>query len=204
MTDNAQIIAAQADGTAVSAIPATNSEDFLSRYREYYKFATTIATSNLIPESYKGKPDDCMIAVDMAARMGVPFLTVMQNLYVVKGKPSWSGQACKMLVENCGKFRAGSVRPVYFGEKDTDSRGCRLDAVWKDTGEKIEGPDVTIGTAKKEGWYNKPGSKWQTIPEQMLAYRAATFFARIYCPEALMGVQSADEVEHIQGTRNQS
>lgn len=35
------------------------------------------------------------------------------------------------------------------------------------------------------------------MPEQMLAYRAAAFFARVYCPEALMGVQLVDEVIDI-------
>lgn len=47
--------------------------------------------------------------------------------------------------------------------------------------------------AVKEGWYGKNGSKWQTMPEQMLRYRAASFFGRVYAPELLMGLRSAEE-----------
>lgn len=126
--------------------------------------------------------------------MGVSPIMVMQNLYVVKGKPSWSGQACKALIEGCGKFRYGSVRPVYFGEKSTDSRGCYLSAQWADTGEKVEGPEVTIKMARAEGWLSK-NPKWTNMPELMLAYRASAFFARIYCPELLMGVHVEGEIE---------
>ena len=49
--------------------------------------------------------------------------------------------------------------------------------------------------AKAEGWtFN---SKWRNMPEQMLAYRAAAFFARIHCPEALMGAQTVEEVQDV-------
>ena len=46
---------------------------------------------------------------------------------------------------------------------------------------------------------NKNGSKWKTMPEQMLKYRAAAFFARTECPEVLMGFQTAEETEDVYG-----
>ena len=51
--------------------------------------------------------------------------------------------------------------------------------------------------AKKEGWFNKSGSKWQTMPEQMLRYRAAAFWQRVYCPEISMGFMTTEEAEDI-------
>jgi hypothetical protein len=51
--------------------------------------------------------------------------------------------------------------------------------------------------AKLEGWLDKPGSKWKTMPELMLKYRAAAFFGRLYAPEIMMGLYSADEVVDI-------
>jgi hypothetical protein len=51
--------------------------------------------------------------------------------------------------------------------------------------------------AKAEGWIDKNGSKWKTMPEQMLMYRAATFFCRVFCPEVLAGVQTSDEITDI-------
>ena len=120
--------------------------------------------------------------------MGVTPLMVMQNLYVVKGKPSWSGQACMSFI----KAKYGDAAPIYTGERGTDSRGCYV-RVRTPEGEIIEGTEVTIGMAKAEGWMNN--SKWKNMPELMLAYRAAAFFARVYCPEILMGVQVEGEVE---------
>ena len=159
------------------------------------------ASSNLVPENYRNKPMDCTIAVDMANRMGVSPMMVMQNLYVVKGKPTWSGQACMSMIRGSKEFK--NVRPVYTGERNTDTWGCYIQAEYRDTGEKIKGTEVTIAMAKQEGWYSKKDkygnetSKWQSIPEQMLAYRAAAFFARVYIPNSLMGVYVEGESEDI-------
>lgn len=161
---------------------------FIESFRECYNLAKVFAKSSLVPQQYQGKTEDCAIAVDMAERMGVTPLMVMQNLYVVKGKPSWSGQACMSFI----KAKYGDAMPIYTGERGTDSRGCYV-RVRTPEGEIIEGTEVTIAMAKAEGWMNN--SKWKNMPEQMLAYRAASFFARVYCPEILMGVQVEGEVE---------
>ena len=189
-----QVISAQ-NNTVAERIqqPATN---IVADFSRAYKLAQVISTADIIPDNYKNKAADCAIAIDMADRMGVSPMMVMQNLYVVKGKPSWSGQACKALIEGCGKFKPGSIRPVYFGDKGTDSRGCYLSARWADTGDKVEGPEVTLKMARAEGWISK-NPKWTNMPELMLAYRASTFFARVYCPEVLMRVHVEGENEDI-------
>lgn len=164
---------------------------FVESFRNNFKVAQYLSHSNLIPQQYQGKTEDCAIAVDMADRMGVSPLMVMQSLYVVKGKPSWSGQACMSFI----KAKYGEAEPVYTGERGTDSRGCYIRAV-KSDGEVIEGTEVTIKMAKAEGWTSN--KKWINMPELMLAYRAAAFFARVYCPEILMGVAVEGEVEDMQ------
>lgn len=150
--------------------------------------ATAMANlpDGMIPKNYAGNVGACAIACDMAQRMGVSYLFVMQNLYVVQGQPTWSGKSCKALIDNSGEF-AGRTRYRMEGEEGTDSWGCRLIGVDKLTGEKVEGPKVTIKMAKDAGWFSKPGSYWQKIPEMMLKYRAAAYFARAECPEVLMG-----------------
>lgn len=164
---------------------------FVESFRNNFKVAQYLSHSNLIPQQYQGKTEDCAIAVDMADRMGVSPLMVMQSLYVVKGKPSWSEQACMSFI----KAKYGEAEPVYTGERGTDSRGCYIRAV-KSDGEVIEGTEVTIKMAKAEGWTSN--KKWINMPELMLAYRAAAFFARVYCPEILMGVAVEGEVEDMQ------
>lgn len=177
--------------------PFADNESF----QKIFDIGKMFASSQLVPQNYQGKAMDCTIAVDMANRMGVSPMMVMQNLYVVKGKPTWSGQACMSMIRANNEFR--NVRPRYVGEYGTDSWGCRIEAEYCDTGEKVVGTTVTIGMAKSEGWYSKKDkygnetSKWQTIPEQMLAYRAAAFFARVHIPNALMGVYVEGESDDI-------
>lgn len=161
------------------------------------RIADRYANSSMVPDTYKGKPDNCFVAVELASRMDVSPVLVMQNLYIVQGKPSWAGQACKALIDGCGKFRDSDY--VLTGNRGDDTWGCYLQAVKVSTGKLVKGTEVTIKMAKDEGWYGKNGSKWKTMPEQMLKYRAAAFFARTECPEALMGFQTAEEVEDVRG-----
>lgn len=165
------------------------------QFNQMLRAAQMLSQTTIIPQSYQGKPQDCFIAVDMATRMNVSPMVVMQNMYVVKGKPSWAGQACTMLINSCGKFR--DVKHIYTGAKGTDNRGCYVEAVRVSDGETVQGVEVTVSMAKAEGWTSNP--KWRNMPDLMLAYRASAFFARVYCPEALMGVQTYEEVEDIRG-----
>ncbi|WP_151984713.1 recombinase RecT, partial [Acinetobacter radioresistens] len=70
---------------------------------------------------------------------------------------------------------------------------CKAWAIETATGERLESAEISMEMAVKEGWYQKNGSKWQTMPEQMLRYRAASFFGRIYAPEVLMGIRTQEE-----------
>ena len=168
-----------------------------AQFNQLLRAANMLSQTNIIPEAYRGKPADCFVAAEMASRMGVSPMVVMQNMYVVKGKPSWAGQACTMLINSCGKFK--DVKHIYTGEKGTDNRGCHVTATRISDGEQINGVEVTMQMAKAEGWTSNP--KWRNMPELMLAYRASAFFARVYCPEALMGVQTAEEIYDVEAAQ---
>lgn len=168
------------------------------QFNQLLRAADMLSKTTMVPQSYQGKPQDCFLALEIAGRMGLSPLAVMQNMYMVKGKPSWAGQACMMLINSCGKFR--DVRPVYTGAKGKDDRGCYIQAVRINDGEVVQGTEVTLKMAAAEGWATN--SKWRNMPEQMLAYRAASFFARVYCPEALMGAQTVEEVEDVSSARS--
>lgn len=155
------------------------------------RVANMLAQSSMIPEKYMNKPCDCFIACDLGNRMNLSPLVVMQNLSIVHGVPSWSGSSCYALIENCGKFHAPDY--VMVGEPGTASWGCYLKAKRKSDGNEVNGTTITMAMAQAEGWIRNP--KWKSMPEQMLKYRAAAFFARAYCPEALMGLQTSEEVE---------
>jgi hypothetical protein len=114
-------------------------------------------------------------------------------LNIIHGKPSWSSTYVIGAINSSGLF--DRLRFELTGEGD--KRQCVAYAKEKATGEILKGPAVTIVMAKAEGWFQKSGSKWQTMPELMLQYRAASFFGRLYVPDLLMGMQSEDEIRDV-------
>lgn len=162
------------------------------------KAAKVLAQSDLVPEgTYKGKPANCLIALDMANRMGMSPLNVMQNLYIVKGKPGWSGQFCIAATNASGKFTP--LEFVQLLNDDGSTKGYYAQATNIVTGKICTGAPVTWDMVKSEGWFDKPGSKWKTMPDQMFRYRAAAFFVRTFCPEVLNGLQTVEELKDVRG-----
>lgn len=186
---------ATTDGVTALVNPYGSKEAF----NELYVMAQSMAKSDLIPEAYKGKVANIMLAIDTANRMGVNPLFVMEQMSIVRGKRSWSGQACSTLVNNYPKFK--NVQLHYIGKEGTDEWGAYVTAVRKDTGETVKGTTVTMKMAKGEGWTSN--TKWQNMPEQMLGYRAYTFFARLHCADALNGFMTEGEVEDAFGEQKQ-
>lgn len=166
----------------------------ISNFEAAQRMVKPLTTSQLIPLAYKGRVDDCLIALEMAQRIGASPLAVLQNLYIVHGKPAWSSQFLIATINASGKF--SPLRYKMVGTAGKDSYGCFAWAV-DAAGEKLEGPTVTIKMANDEGWMTKNGSKWKTMPELMLRYRAATLFARLYAPELMMGIKTDDEIIDI-------
>lgn len=156
------------------------------------------ASSALVPNQFRGPQNigNTCIALEMAFRMQASPMMVFQNMYMVQGKPAWSTQFLIACFNQCGRFSA--LRYEFEGKEGTDSWGCRASATELATGDKITGTLVTIGIAKKEGWFGKGGSKWQTMPEQMLRYRAAAWFIRSVAPEVAMGMYTADELRDVE------
>lgn len=182
---------AEATTNALAEVTLTKHMDL----EKMLEMSTMLSKSTIIPQTYRNYPENVFVAMEMAQRMDVPLMMVMQNLYVIQGKPSWSGASMGAMVMANPNFT--NVELKYVGTPNTDSWGAYVTAINKKTGNELRGATVTITTAKKEGWYQKSGSKWQTIPELMLAYRAYSWFARVYMPQAMMGLNSVEEVEDI-------
>ena len=159
------------------------------------RVATALSKSTLIPKDYQNNLPNCLVALNMATRLDADPLMVMQNLYVVHGRPAWSSQFLIATANKSGKF--SPLRYRFTGTKGKDDCGCVCSAVERETGEVLEGTEITIAMAKAEGWHSKNGSKWQTMPEQMLRYRAAAFFVRCYAPELSLGLSTREEVDDI-------
>jgi len=163
-----------------------------------YKNAAVLAKSDFVPDAYRNRPENVLLAMDMASRTGFSLMQIMQNLAIIRGKPSWSGSFCMNAIKACGKY--DQVKYVMLGENPSDrSFGVYVQAIDRATGETIRGVTVNWDMVKAEGWDSKPGSKWKTMPELMFKYRAAAFFARTECPEVLQGVRDEYEQRDISG-----
>jgi hypothetical protein len=166
------------------------------------RMAKSLAESDIVPQAYKGKIANCLVALEIANRTRSSVLAVMQNLNMIHGKPSWSSQYVIAAINSCGRFEPLKFEMKRPGKKTVSGITfeeiiCEAVAIDKNTGEKVVGPPASIEIAIAEGWYQKAGSKWKTMPEVMVRYRAATFFGRLYCPEILLGMQSEDEARDV-------
>ena len=150
--------------------------------------AKIIATSSLVPKQYQGSPHDCFIAIQAAKTLGCDPMLFMQQTYVLHGKPAMSAKFQIALANQSQRIRGGLRWRVLDGDYICYAT-CAM------TGELLEGPIVNIQLAKAEGWTKN--SKYQTMPDLMLRYRAASFFISLYMPEATMGFASVEEIQDI-------
>jgi hypothetical protein len=162
---------------------------------------------------------NCAVALNMASRMGADPLLIMQNLHVIEGRPSWSSQFVIASINQCGRFSPlrfeltapGEEKEVdytyteWVDRRPVEKKGtlkvrhqeCIAWAIERETKQRIDGPTVSIQMALDEGWIQKKGSKWRTMQEIMLRYRCASMFGKLYAPELLMGLQTAEEISDI-------
>ncbi len=161
------------------------------------RMAIALAESTLVPQPYQKNVPNVLIAMELAARIGASVFAVMQNLDIIRGRPSWRATFLIATVNACGRFTP--LRFRWEGKKGTDEWGCRAVARDKADGEECIGALISIALAKTEGWYGKNDSKWKTMPEQMLIYRSAAFWTRAYAPELALGMQTSDEARDVYG-----
>lgn len=171
---------------------------------------------------------NCMVAIDMSIRIGASPLMVMQNMTVIYGKPSWASKFLIATVNSCGRFDSLQFK---FKDKGALGMVDYTDYVWNGrtktaVNKQFDGREihniecvaftspkgksdvvltssvVSIKMAVQEGWYTKNGSKWRTMPNQMLMYRAASMWTNVYAPELSMGIRTTEELQDIEDITN--
>lgn len=224
MTDQSTSQPAQAQAVAVIKPPpsarAISVFDDMESFENAQRIAGALASSNMVPPQYQGKEGvgNCLIAIDFAKRTNSSPLAVMQNLNVIEGRPSWSSPFIIAALNSCALFsplrfklepkgKEKVTYDVWSGPKgqrekktvteEIENVECTASATDLATGELLVGTTVSIKMAVAEGWYSRTGSKWKTMPQLMLQYRAAAFFGRIHASHVLMGMHTQDEAEDI-------
>lgn len=171
----------------------------VAQFETMQRMAQMYTKSTIVPDTYKNNIGNCVIALDMAMRMGCNPLMCMQNLYIVHGNPAFSSKFLIATINASGRF--SPLRYEFKGKEGTPAYGCRCvayESTDREHREPLYGDWITIEMAEKEGWMSKSGSKWKSMPSQMLRYRAAAFWQRVYCPEISMGLITKEEADDIQ------
>lgn len=155
------------------------------------QMAKALSESTVVPKEYQGNFANGLVAIEIAQRLQTSPLMVMQNLNIIQGRPSWSAQFLIASVNASGKY---DMELQFEEKRDTKGKpfSCQCWTVRK--GRRVDGIVIDMDMANAEGWVQKNGSKWKTMPQVMLRYRAASFFARMNCPELTLGFYSKEEV----------
>lgn len=204
------------------------------------RVCSLFANSELVPDMYKisdNNPKEkaianCMIAIEMAQRIGASPLMIMQNMVIIYGRPSWSSKFLVATVNTCGRFNPlqyrftekgmlgkvdyteyertwdktlyggkggykNAAKTVTFDGTKVMDIECIAFTTAKGSDKVLESSPISLRLAIQEGWYTKNGSKWRTMPKQMLMYRAASFWTNAYAPELSMGMKTEDEIRDI-------
>jgi hypothetical protein len=213
-------------GTVMQTVELKSQPLDLFGSKENFEFAARMAkaftSSSLVPKHYRGEDNlgSAMIAIDLANRLGMSPLMVMQNMAPIEGKPAWSSKFLIAAVNASGRFtplrfrfeRDAEPKDVEWIEYVWPERGqgnrpvptprvakgivderCTAYATDLRTGIELVGPTVSIVMAIQERWYFRNGSKWPTMRQLMLSYRSASFWAGIFAPEQTMGLPTADD-----------
>lgn len=176
-------------GGELSSVNIFASKDV---FEHAQRIALMLSKSELVPKRYQNNPGNCLIALEISGRIKSSPLMVMQNLDVIMGKPGWSSKFLIASLNASGKFS-----PLRYEEDSANGGRVRAWAVDLYSKERVSGAWVSMEMAKAEGWIDKNGSKWKTMPELMLRYRSASFFVNQFVPEISMGFPTSDEIQDI-------
>lgn len=208
---NNPIEVVEVQGTSPSTLPAAIQQPVqqavtvdafndVASFEFAQRTAKMLAASSIVPKDYQNNVPNCLIAMNMAKRVGADPIAVMQNLDIIHGRPAWNSKFCIGVLSQCGRFT--DLRFVMSGTGD--DLGCHIETTRTSNGELLKGSRVTVKMAKAEGWWTRKDSKWPNMTEQMLKYRAAAFFSRLYASDLLLGMQTVEEAQDIAAAKSVS
>lgn len=168
----------------------------IAEFESAQRMAAALCSSTMVPETYRGQNNlgNCLVALDLANRMGVSPLAIMQNMDAIHGRPAFRSSFLIAMINGCGRF---TTIEFHFDD-EANPTSCYAAANSIATGARLVGQKITIAMAKTEGWWDRKGSKWPNMTGQMLSYRAASFWQRIHAPELTVGFRTAEEVIDVE------
>jgi len=158
--------------TSSLIVPSTATLEQQMHYAEVY------SQSGLLPDTFRGKPANVLVAISLAEAMDESLLTITGNLTMVGSKPGWEAKFMRQRARRYGH------RIVETFDKATMTATCTIF--------RADDPKTPItvvmdkARAQLAGWWGK--GYWQKDPELMLKNRAVSACVREACNEVLGGV----------------
>lgn len=148
-------------------------------FRSAYKLATMLSNCMIVPEHYRGKPNDILVALHKSSRMGEDPFELMDGTSVHKGRLDFNGKYAISLAHRRGVLDSA----ISFSTENTGDN-IKVTATAK-IGGRVVSAEATLKQALKAGWgaRSKEYNLYHQIPEHMLHFRAAKFLLNRHCPE---------------------
>ncbi len=177
---------------AVAAIPAAQPFSLAPRnFDEAWRLAEILADSELVPKDFRGKPGNCLVAIQWGAEVNLGALQSVQNIAVINGRPSMWGDALIALV------RSSPLCESIIETDDGHTATCRV----KRRGEPEQVRTFSAEDAKQAGLQGKQGP-WQQYPKRMRQMRARAFALRDVFADVLKGIPMAEELQDTPAERH--
>ena len=174
----------------MTALTTTDRRGFApATITEAIQFSEMLASSQMVPRAYQGKPQDIMVCVQWGYEIGLAPMQALQNIAVINGKPSVYGDAAMALVQASPVCE--DVEEYFEGEGTPNPVAV---CVAKRKGRKPVVSKFSVEDAKRAGLWGKQGP-WQAYPKRMLAMRARGFALRDAFPDVLKGLITAEEAQ---------
>lgn len=145
-----------------------------------HKIATVLSGTGMVPQAYRGKPDDAAAAILYGAEVGLKPQQALQQVFVVHGQPSIYARTMVALLKAKGyRFETVESTDQAVTVRGTSPRGEVEESTW------------TVDRAKTAGYTSN--KKYATDPQAMLYAKAASEVSRKLAPDVLLGIKYAAE-----------
>ena len=150
------------------------------------KLAAVMSKMGTMPAHLAGKPADCFRIVVQAAKWRMDPFAVAECTSLVHGRMCFEGKLIAAVLQSMGAID-GRLSYEISGK----GQGASIVITGTPKGGKVQ----TLRGSVSEWATKHNGSPWATQPETMLVYRGTRQWARLFVPEALLGVYTPDEFE---------
>ena len=166
-----------------------------------HKIATVLCSTGMVPQAYRGKPDDGAAAILYGAEVGLKPQQALQQVFVVHGQPSIYARTMVGLLKARGyRFETVDTSDESVTVRATSPRGEVEEATWTIERAQQAGyapkPDGKGGYVKGQSGKVAGNTKYITDPQGMLYAKAASEVSRKIAPDVLLGIRySVEDLE---------